>query len=123
MWRAERWRTARTLDDSLRLDFTLPGGATISVAIPMIEAAQAADRIRAEAAKPPENRPQGDEIDHECHAVRRHQPAMIDPKKILEGVPGLIVMAACTLVGVALGFSLALSTAFWIKASDGMANF
>ena len=32
-------------------------------------------------------------------------------------------MAACTLVGVALGFSLALSTAFWIKASDGMANF
>ena len=48
---------------------------------------------------------------------------MFNPTKSLEGAPGLIVMGACGLVGVALGFSLALSTEFWIKASDGMANF
>lgn len=48
---------------------------------------------------------------------------MFISKRALEGTPGLIVMAACGLIGVAIGFSLALSTEFWIKASDGMANF
>src|SRR5260370_21217577 len=48
---------------------------------------------------------------------------IFDCRKILEGVPGLIVMAACGLVGVAIGFSIVLSTAYWVKASDGMANF
>jgi hypothetical protein len=48
---------------------------------------------------------------------------MFDLRKILEGVPGLIVMAACGLVAVTIGFSIALSTAYWVKASDGMANF
>ena len=48
---------------------------------------------------------------------------MIDLKKFLDGVPGLLVMACCGLVGIAIGFSIALSTAYWIKASDGLANF
>jgi hypothetical protein len=48
---------------------------------------------------------------------------MIDLRKALEGVPGLLAMGACGLVGTALGFSFALSTEYWIKASDGMANF
>lgn len=48
---------------------------------------------------------------------------MIDLKKSLEGVPGLLVMACCGLVGIAIGFSIALSTEYWIKASDGLANF
>lgn len=59
VWRAERCRIARTLDDSLRLDFPLPGGATISLAIPMDRAAEVADRIRAEAARAPETPPEG----------------------------------------------------------------
>lgn len=48
---------------------------------------------------------------------------MISLRKLIEGTSGLLVMAACTLVGMAVGFSLALTTEFWIKASDGMANF
>jgi len=59
VWRAERWRVALTLDGSLRFDFGLPGGASLSVAIPMDGAAQVVDQIQAAAEKsrdlPPEN--------------------------------------------------------------------
>ena len=51
VWRAERWRVALTLDGSLRFDFGLPGGASLSVAIPMDGAAQVADQIQAMADK------------------------------------------------------------------------
>lgn len=47
---------------------------------------------------------------------------MIDLRKPLEGVPGLLLMAAVFLFGTAIGFSIALSTEYWIKASDGLAN-
>jgi hypothetical protein len=48
---------------------------------------------------------------------------MIDFKRLLDGVTGLLIMAECSLVGFAVGFTVALSTAYWVKASDGMANF
>lgn len=35
---------------------------------------------------------------------------------------GLLPMAGTFLVGTAVGFSIALSTPYWIKASDGLAN-
>jgi hypothetical protein len=37
-------------------------------------------------------------------------------------LPRLLVPIACFLTGIAVGFSLALSTEYWVKASDGMAN-
>ena len=58
VWGAERWRVALTLDGSLRFDFGLPGGASLSVAIPIDGAAQVVDQIQAVAEKsrnlPPE---------------------------------------------------------------------
>ncbi len=59
VWKAENWRISRTLDDALRLDFSLHGGATISVSIPMAHAGRAADRMLAEAAKRPNRPPAG----------------------------------------------------------------
>jgi hypothetical protein len=46
-WTAENWRIARTYDGRLRLDFRLPGPATISLAIPMSEAPLLLDQVRA----------------------------------------------------------------------------
>lgn len=51
VWRAETCRVVRTLDGALRFDFPLSTGATLSVAIPVAQAAQVSDRIQEEAAK------------------------------------------------------------------------
>jgi hypothetical protein len=47
---------------------------------------------------------------------------MIDLRKPLEGVPGLLLMAALVLFGAALGISLALGFTL-LPLSDALANF
>jgi len=57
--RASKLDIGRTLDDSLRLNFTLLDGATLCLSVPMDRASQASDRIREEAEKVPDRPPPG----------------------------------------------------------------
>lgn len=55
--RASKIDIGRTLDDSLRINFTLLDGATLCLSVPMDCASQASDRIREEAEKAPDQPP------------------------------------------------------------------
>lgn len=47
---------------------------------------------------------------------------MIDPRRPLEGVPGLLLLAALVLFGATIGIALALMFS-WVAMKDSLANF